>query len=455
MKPVLTAEEYRRVDKAYGGDLGEAMGRAGHAVALAATRLGAGYGRTICVLAGPGNNGGDGYLAASFLQARGAAVRVLALAEPKTALCRAAARQAASNGVSISKMGAPEPCDVVIDAVFGGGVRGGLPAEVMAWMGTEAPVVAVDYPTGLDPDTGQVEEAAFVASETVTFSTLKTGHVRGVGPEHCGRITIADIGIEGGAPSMYIAEESDAHRPRRERTTHKWRAGAVLVVGGSPGMVGASILAGRAALEFGAGTVYLATTQVDLSQRVAPDLPALEIDSALDQLARFDVVVAGPGLSPDTATPLTPILEKAGNLVLDAGALTPKSLEAARVNDAEVVITPHDAEFVRVAGIGVGSYSVRSFARKMGLTVLRKGSPTMISDGGLPVLVNTGGPELASIGTGDVLAGMIGALWSRGLTPPDAAISAAYWHGVAGAGLARSRSVTAERLVGEIGRYAW
>lgn len=455
MKPVLTADEYRRVDKAYDGDLGEAMDRAGHAVALAAVRQGAGYGRTVSVLAGPGNNGGDGYVAATYLKSRGAAVRVFALAEPKTALAKVAAEHAVSMGVPITELRSPVQCDVVIDALFGGGARGGLPDEVVTWMGTDAPVVAVDYPTGLDPDTGKVEEAAFVAAETVTFSTLKTGHVRGAGPEHCGRIAVADIGIEGGAPSMYIAEESDAQRPRRERTTHKWRAGAVLVVGGSTGLIGASILAGRSALEFGAGTVYLASSQVELVQRIAPQLPALEIDNALDQVARFDVVVAGPGLSPDDAELARPILEKAGSLVLDAGALTPTLLEAARANDSEVLITPHDAEFGRVAGIGVGSYSIRSFARKMGVTVLRKGNPTMISDGGLPILVNTGGPELASIGTGDVLAGMIGALWSRGLSPVDAAVSGAYWHGIAGATLARSRSVTAERLVGQIGRYAW
>lgn len=455
MKPVLTAEEYGRVDRAYEGDLSEAMDRAGHAVALAASRHGAGYGRTVCVLAGPGNNGGDGYVAASYLKSRGAAVRVLALSEPKTALARAAAERAASLGVPTTDLGAPVSCDLVIDALFGGGVRGGLPEDVLAWMTSDVPVIAVDYPTGIDPDTGKVAERAFAAIETVTFSTLKTGHVLGVGPDHCGRVTVADIGIRGGKPSMFIAEERDAPRPKRRRTSHKWRAGAVLVVGGSRGLVGASILAARSALNFGAGTVYLATPQTDLVQQAAPEIPAFEVGDAVDQLGRFDVVVAGPGLSTEDAASVRPILEKAENLVLDAGALTPKSLEAARANDSEVVVTPHDAELVRVSGVGAGTYSVRSFAERAGVTVLRKGNPTMISDGSLPVLVDTGGPELASIGTGDVLAGMLGALWSRGLAPRDAAISAAYWHGVAGASLARTESVTAHRLVEHVGGYAW
>ncbi len=455
MKPVLTAAEYRRVDQAHTGDMAEAMEQAGHAVALAAARNGARYGRRVVVLAGPGNNGGDGYVAAAHLKARGVAVLVHALADPKTSLAKDAAARAAAVGVPISELGSPEDCDLVVDALFGGGVRDGLPDAVLAWMDVEAPVVAVDYPTGLDPDTGNVEERAFEAVETVTFSCLKTGHVKGQGPDHCGRVTVADIGIRGGEPSMFLAEEGDAVRPGRERKAHKWGAGAVLVVGGSPGLVGASVFAGRSALNFGAGTVYIATPRIDLVQRVAPDLPVLEPGDALDQLRRFDVVVAGPGLASSDIDEVRPILESAGKLVLDAGALTPKTLEVAKRNEAEVVVTPHDAEFIRVAGVGGGAYAVRSFARKAGVTVLRKGNPTMISDGGLPVLVATGGPELASIGTGDVLAGMIGALWARGAAPTRAAISAAYWHGVAGASLAEETTVTASRLVDHVSHYAW
>ena len=455
MRPVLTADEYRRVDRAYPGDLIQAMDRAGHAVSLAAVRAGAGYGKRVAVLAGPGNNGGDGYVAARYLRERGAYVVVHALAPPATAEAKDAASKAEAAGVRIVGLGKPVPVDLVIDALFGGGARRGLSEEILSWMETTAPVIAVDYPTGLDPDTGDVTDDAFLADETVTFGSLKTGHVRGVGPDHCGHVTVADIGIEGGSPSMYVAEESDAARPARRRKAHKWSAGAVLVVGGSPGLIGASVLAGRSALRFGAGTVYLASPRVDLVQQIAPELPVFELGQAAEQLDRFDVVVAGPGLAASHLEEVHPILAAARSVVLDAGGLTPETLAVARRGGSDVVVTPHDAEFRRMTGLGAGTYSIRSFATREGVVVLRKGNPTMVSDGGLPVLVATGGPELATIGTGDVLSGMIAALWSRGLAPADAAISAAYWHGVAGATLAEHETVTADVLADFISVYAW
>jgi hydroxyethylthiazole kinase-like uncharacterized protein yjeF len=455
VKPVLTAEEYRRVDKAYPGDLIQPMDRAGHAVALAAARAGAGYGARVVVLAGPGNNGGDGYVAARYLKERGAHVVIHAIGPPATREAMDAAAKAEAARSPIRDLDEVVEADVVIDALFGGGVRRGLPDEVVAWMSTPAPVVAVDYPTGLDPDTGLIDDQAFRAVETVTFSTLKTGHVTGSGPDHCGRITVADIGIHGGEPSMHVAEASDAMRPKRDRRAHKWSAGAVLVLGGSSGLIGASILAGKAAMSFGAGTVYLASDRVQLVQQIAPELPALDLDQAAEQLNRFDVVVAGPGMGDDDAVAVRPLLARAGNIVLDAGGLTPGTLQAAKEGGARVVATPHDAEFVRMAGVEAGAFSARSFAAREGVVVLRKGNPTMISDGGPPVLVTTGGPELASIGTGDVLAGMIGALWARGLGPSDAAISAAYWHGVAGHELSLDQTVTARLLVDYISVYAW
>jgi ADP-dependent NAD(P)H-hydrate dehydratase / NAD(P)H-hydrate epimerase len=455
MKPVLTAEEYRRVDKAYTGDLIQAMDRAGHAVALAAARHGAGYGKKVAVLAGPGNNGGDGYVAARYLKERGAFATVHALAEPATPEAQDAAAKAASAGVQVGDVGDPADADIVIDSLFGGGARRGLGDAILAWMDTTAAVVSVDYPTGLDPDTGKVEEAAFHAIETVTFSTLKTGHVLGVGPDHCGVVTVADIGIHGGEPSMFVAEASDAPRPRRQRRSHKWSAGSVLVLAGSSGLVGASILAGRAALNFGAGTVYLASERLDQVQQIAPELPALDFEQAAEAVKRFDVIVAGPGLAEGDADQIRPVLGAADKVVLDAGGLTPSMLQVAKEGGAEVVVTPHDAEFVRVAGVGAGVYAVRSFAEREGIVALRKGNPTMISDGGLPVLVDTGGPELASIGTGDVLAGMIAALWARGLNGMQAAVSAAYWHGVAGADLARHETVTADVLADYISVHAW
>ena len=454
MKPVLTADEYKRVDEAFTGDLDQAMDRAGFAVALAAARRGAGYGAKVVVLAGPGNNGGDGYVAARYLRDRGCSVEVQMLKEPATAQSIEAAARAQAAGVPIVPMADPAPCDLVVDAVFGGGGRSGTPDLVRAWMEVGGPVVAVDYPTGLDPNTGKVSDRAFHAVETVTFQCLKTGHVRGRGPDLCGTVTVADIGMQGGEPSMFVAEASDAALPGRPREGHKWSVGSVLVVGGSPALRGAAIYAGKAALEFGAGSVGVAVPGEDPAQ-ISPELPTMDLDDALLALAKFDVVLAGPGLAAEDLDPVIPILRAATRLILDAGALHAGALEAALENDAEVLITPHSGEFERIAETESGAFAARALATKLGIAVLLKGNPTVITEGDRPILVRSGGPELASIGTGDVLAGMVGALWARGLSPVDAAVSGAYWHGIAGADAAGDGTVTASRLLDRIGRHAW
>jgi NAD(P)H-hydrate epimerase len=455
VRPVLTAEEYRRVDEAYTGDVDAAMDRAGLAVALAAVRHGAVYGKKVVVLAGPGNNGGDGYVAAHYLARRGVDVVVAALHEPKTPPALRAAERARLAGVRIGGVEPPSHADIVIDAVFGGGGRRGMPPEIEAWMATEAVVVAVDFPTGLDPDTGKVEERAFQAVETVTFQYLKTGHVREDGPEHCGVVTVVDIGIEGGQPSMWVAEEADAPRPPRPRRGHKWSVGSVLVVGGSKGMVGASVLAGRSALNFGAGSVVVASPCSDVVSAIAPELVTRPLDAVEDRLDKFDVVVAGPGLDGGDHEQALPLIRKSSRVLLDAGGLTPDLLDAAVEGGAEVVITPHAGEFKRLAGVGGGEYAIRALALRKGVTVLLKGNPTLICDGGTPILVRTGGPELATIGTGDVLSGMVGALWARGLDSRSALISGAFWHGVAGADLARMGTVTADALSRHVGHFAF
>ena len=351
-------------------------------------------------------------------------------------------------------LGETADADVVIDALFGGGARGGLSEEVAGWMDFGGPVVAVDYPTGLDPNTGKVEDAAFEARVTVTFGTLKTGHVVGDGPDYCGEVVVADIGIEGGNPCMWLAEEEDAKRPRRARRAHKWSAGSVLVVGGSTGMTGAAVFAGRSALRFGAGSVVISGPRLDIVGSLAPEIPTLSFEIARDRLDRFDVVVAGPGLGEEDRDEAADILRKASRVVLDAGGLEPELVEAALEGGASVVATPHEGEFRRIAGVGGGSYSIRAYARKKGLVLLLKGNPTRISDGAEPVLVDTGGAELASIGTGDVLAGMIGSLWARGLQGMEAAVSGAYWHGRAGADLASTGAVTADALSRHVARFA-
>mgnify|MGYP002624011387 CR=1 FL=1 len=456
MKPVLTADEYNRIDKAYEGDLDAAMDKAGYAVALAAVRAGAGYGSRVSVLAGVGNNGGDGYVAARYLVARGARVTVHALDLPRSPEASRAARTARAAGVRMTKLAEPDAADLVIDALFGGGVRGGLPLPIFGWIANDAPVVAVDYPTGLDPNTGKVEERAFRAVETVTFGTLKTGHLLADGPDHCGRVTVADIGIDGGEPSMYVATAEDTERPGRARRTHKWDAGAVMVVGGSAGISGAAVLAAKGALSFGAGAVAIAAPDRSSIISQTLEFPTFDLDEAIGQIDRFDTVIFGPGLGENDLDPALPLLESARTLVVDAGGLVPKVGEIVRESGKAAVLTPHAGEFKRLsASEASGTYAVRALARKLGATVLLKGSPNRVSDGNLPVLVTTGGPELATIGTGDVLAGMIGALMARGVEPTRAAVTAAYYHGIAGGEVASEGALTAEMLACRIRGFAW
>lgn len=244
-------------------------------------------------------------------------------------------------------------------------------------------------------------------------------------------------------------------RPPRPRTAHKWSAGAVLVVGGSTGIIGASVFAARSALNFGAGSVVIASPNAATAHQIAPEIPTFDLEGAKSRLDRFDVLVVGPGLADNDLAEVAPVVEAASHLVLDAGALNGPMIEAATAGDAEVIITPHLGEYTRLTGGGGGSYSIRAYARSRGVTVLLKGNPTQVSDGGLPLLVRSVGPELATIGSGDVLAGMIGALWARGLGPIEAAVSAAYWHGRAASDMSRSRSVTASGLVDHIPSYAW
>ena len=455
MKPVITASEYRRVDESFEGDLYQAMERAGNAVALAAVRRGVAYGSRVAVLAGPGNNGGDGYVAARRLKARGVDVTVHALAAPRSALAKRAKLAAMAAGVRVVDLSRPVPTDLIVDAIFGGGARSGLPPDLADWSRHDGAVVAVDFPTGLDPDTGLVGDFAFSATETVTFGSLKTGHVLGMGPDHCGDVTVADIGIRGGDPSLLLVEREDALLPDRSRRAHKWSAGSVLVVGGSAGMVGAAVMAGESALRYGAGSVYLASSQPDQAHQIAPQIPSVSVDEAGKMVDRFDVVVIGPGLGPDDSDGVIEIARAAEQVVLDAGGLTTTMLAAAKDGGSSVIVTPHAAEFKRIADGPPGTFAVRAFARREGIVVVKKGNPTMVTDGGLPKLVNTGGPELATIGTGDVLSGMIGAVWSRGLPPESAAISASYWHGVAGQQLRQHGTVTAWELSSHIASLAW
>jgi hydroxyethylthiazole kinase-like uncharacterized protein yjeF len=427
------------------------MDRAGLGVALAAVGMGAGYGRRVVVLAGPGNNGGDGYVAAHHLARRGVDVRVLALGIPKSAACSWAAARARRSGVPVDELDSDiPPADLVIDAVFGGGFRGDVPAQLEPWLDADTPVLAVDVPTGLDPATGRVRHRAFLADRTVTFHALKPGHVLEDGPDHVGLVEIADIGLTGGAPEMLVVEGEDCTLPGRPRRSHKWSAGSVLVVGGSEGMVGAAILAARSALRFGAGAVGVGSPSMRIVQSAAPELLAYPADELPD---RYGVWVVGPGAGTEARALLKSAMGSGRPLVVDADALS--VLPDAVTFGGSAVLTPHAGEFRRMTGMEPTIENAREAAVRLEAVVILKGNPTVVTDGGIPRVVTSGGSELASIGTGDVLAGMVAACMARGLTPLDAATTAAHLHGVAGSDLRRTESLTADRLSEHIGHFAW
>ncbi len=450
MRSVITPEESARLDGLY--DVDRLMARAGREVFREAVGMGAAYGSRVVVLAGPGNNGGDGLVAARLLHARGVGVSVQILEEPRTEPAARALRLARAAGVRISSPAEPSPADLVVDALFGGGFRGALPPETAAWVGTPAPVLSVDVPSGLDPLTGVAADLCFTARRTITFHALRTGHLMGAGPDRCGAVVVADIGQTGERPTFLLAEAVDTVRPLRPRLVHKWSAGSVLVVGGDRGMVGAAILTGRSALAYGAGAVGVASPELTIVQTAAPDLLAHDPETPP---GRYRVLVVGPGLGKSAGEHVTRLIDDPRPIVFDADALGVLDRDLLAARGGPSVVTPHADEFRRLTGEEPAPHAAAAFARQSGAVVLLKGNPTFVTDGSTPWVVTSGGPELATIGSGDVLAGMIAALMARGVAPAVAARSASYWHGVAAADLRRSGTVTAQMLVDHIRGFAW
>jgi NAD(P)H-hydrate epimerase len=468
MRPVITPAEANRLDMSSDVPVETLMQRAGLGVTLAAVRMGAGYGSRVAVLAGRGNNGGDAYVAARYLRERGVDVTVHALGFPKGehSPARKAASAASLAGVQMVELGDPVDADLVIDGLFGTGFQGTLPDEVVPWTDADAPVLAIDVPSGLDALRGTTDGPAFTAARTVTFDAFKVGHLVGEGPDRSGTTEVHSIGLPEPEPEFWICDDADAPVPPRRRDDHKWSVGSVAVVGGSAGMVGAAVMAASAALEFGAGAVRLITPG-GLRAEAAAGRPGIMTDGIgsgdafsadeagriLDSVGRFDVLVLGPGIGKGRSGLIDPILARWDRpLVLDADGINGASIDALKGRSAPTIITPHAGEFERLTGEPATHPAAFDLADATGVVVLLKGSPTFVA-GSERWVVTSGGPELATIGTGDVLAGMVGALVARGLPLEVAARSAAHRHGLAGRALAWS-GITATALLDEIGRWA-
>jgi ADP-dependent NAD(P)H-hydrate dehydratase / NAD(P)H-hydrate epimerase len=471
VQPVITPAESSRLDKLAADPIETLMERAGFAVAVAARDMGIGYGDRVTVLAGKGNNGGDGYVAAKYLARRGAQVTVRSLGFPSGdySPARAAATDAARAGVAIENLGAPAPTDLIIDALFGIGFQGSLPAEVRPWTMVAEPVLAVDLPSGLDASSGETDGIAFTADVTVTFQAAKTGHFLAEGPDRTGVLRVVDIGLGEPHAEFLLCEAEDAPYPVRDRLAHKWSAGSVAVVGGSPGITGAAMLSARSALNAGAGAAIIvcAAELVPVYASLDPGVMAAGVGNAysfrpdyvpgvLDVAARYDAMVLGPGLGPVDPVFVEGLLAGwNGPLILDADGINAlDGLAALAERSSPTVITPHAGEFARLTGEDASYGAAERVADKTGTVVLLKGAPTFVTTGAETWAVTSGGPELATIGTGDVLAGMLGAYVAAGVPEDVAARSAAYHHGVAGSRLAERQTVTAPDLIDAVGRLA-
>lgn len=497
MKPILSPEEAAELDRTAQGRGVTAislMELAGRAVADAAVRIAGGrYGRRAVVVCGRGNNGGDGFVAARYLDAWGVRVTVLALEGDEPREPAATARRALrTTGVRLRPWSAAAGsrelarADVAVDAVFGTGFHGvpeGTAAEaIRAIDDAGVPVVCVDVPSGVNGATGQVEGVAARGDLTVTFGAPKVGVVLHPGAAHAGVVEVADIGFPPDliASRVALVEARDVAGwlPAREPESHKRASGYAVVVGGSGSMTGAVALMAGGAYRAGAGLVaaavpvsILPVVQGLVREAVFAPLPETDAGTAsggsdrLDEImGQADALALGPGMTTDerTAAWVRELVRSCEiPVVLDADGLGAFAGRAAELADrkADLVITPHAGEFGRLAGISTAEVAVdrvahvRRLAAQTRSVVLLKGSRTLVGEPDGSVRVNpTGGPVLATGGTGDVLTGVIAGLLARGLAPADAASAAAYVHGVAGslAGEASGAGTTAGDVLGMI-----
>jgi ADP-dependent NAD(P)H-hydrate dehydratase / NAD(P)H-hydrate epimerase len=477
---LLTPAEMSRADRAAmaAGIAGvELMENAGRAVADTITARWS-PGR-ILVLCGPGNNGGDGFVAARRLAAAGWPVRV-GLLGAREKLTGDAAHHAALWREPVLPLDAKllDDADLVIDAIFGAGlsrpVEGDARAVIEAMAKRRLPIVAVDVPSGIDGETGEVRGTAASAVVTVTFFRKKPGHLLLPGRALCGEIVVADIAIPAtvleaitaktheNAPALWL----DAY-PWPALDTHKYRRGHVLVAGGEV-MTGAARLAARAAARMGAGLVTVAAPQsvwpvfaASLTGVIVRPLVAPGDFGELLADPRRNALLLGPGLGAGEASraQVLAALATGRAVVLDADALTlfagaPEALFAAI--RGPTLLTPHEGEFARLfRGTGDKLTRARAAARVSGAIVLLKGSDTVIAaPDGRAVINSNAPPDLATAGSGDVLAGMIAGLLAQGLDPFRAASAACWLHGDAagafGPGLVAEDIV--DRLPGALAR---
>ena len=493
MIPVLTADEMRRADRHAISEAGipgtVLMENAGAAVArfLAERHP---HASRIAVLCGRGMNGGDGFVITRQLKERSEAF-LLGRRDDVTGDARHHLLECEKGGGRVSEVGTPEAwpaalarisgADLIVDAILGTGLRSaphGLAASAIAAMRARlaagVPVVAVDLPSGIPSDSGELDWPVAGATATVTFAAPKRGHLLPPACETIGELVVADIGIPAASlasvePTLFLIEDGDAALafPRRARSAHKGDFGHVLVIAGSIGKTGAAVLAAGAALRSGCGLVTVATPEPCLAvvaaaraEIMTEPLPVSRgggLDPAgltnLIALARErDAVVLGPGLGQEEGTrelvrrfardcPVPLVVDADGLNAL--AALGAEGRELLRGRGAATILTPHPGEMARLVERPTAELqrdrvgAALALARETGAVVVLKGERTVVAEPeGRAAICPTGNPGMATGGTGDVLAGVAGSLLARH-GPLLAATAAPYVHGRAGDLVAR------------------
>jgi hydroxyethylthiazole kinase-like uncharacterized protein yjeF len=436
-RPILTAEAMRAAEEAAiagGTTVEQLMERAGAALAEATYRFAGPM--PVLVLCGPGNNGGDGYVAARHLAQRGVKVRIAALSEPKSDAAKWARSHWAGPVEQLGDETAPEP--LVIDALFGTGLTRGLDEgkakQLSRLCGPAQLSVACDLPSGVQTDSGEELSLIPAYAMTVTFGALKPAHLLHPAMHKCGRLVLADIGIEADTTWHEI---SPPNLPPLDPGGHKYDRGLVHALAGA--MPGAIALAAKAAAYAGAGYVRVSTS------RPIDGLPSsiVQIDHAPVNDERIGCLLIGPGLG-DVPQVLTLALTSKAPKVIDADGITHLG-EPERLKGQDAIITPHEGEFVKLFGELPGSKTGRALeaAKRSGAVVVYKGPDTLVAspDGRLCFSPHAH-PWLASAGTGDVLAGVIAAMRARGLPAFEAACAGVWLHG-------RAAEIAGQQLIAD------
>ncbi|MER6980237.1 NAD(P)H-hydrate dehydratase [Streptomyces carpinensis] len=473
MRTAYSVETVRTAERALMARLpdGALMQRAAAGLAAAsADLLGRVYGSRVVLLVGSGDNGGDALYAGARLARRGAGVAAVLLAPDRTHPGGLAALRRA--GGTVARPDAADRligrADLVVDGIVGIGGKGGLRPEAVPLAErvtrSRAAVVAVDLPSGVEADTGEVLGSAVRADLTVTFGTHKPGLLVDPAREYAGTVRLVDIGLGPelpAEPDLEALQHADvaALLPWPAAESDKYRRGVVGIAAGSARYPGAAVLAVSGALRGGAGAVrYVGPA----GQAVIARFPeTLVSDRGPHKAGRVQAWVVGPGAGDDVAT-VAEVLEADVPVLLDADGLRLADRDAVRARSAPTLMTPHAGEAAALLGVAREQVeaarldAARELASRYGATVLLKGSTTLVVDpDGGPVRVNpTGTPWLATAGSGDVLSGLGGSLLAAGLAARDAGSAAAYLHGLAGRLAAKGAPIGAHDVAETLPR-AW